>query len=219
MKFNLKNFKIPNMDGLMKDKNVLYIVYVIAVLNVLGYILVNNYNAVIFFALLGFVTSFFSKNMIVVLLVSIVITSVFVSSKAVPKLIKEGFRRRNEKNTNINSNATNNSTTINNATNNNQKIKKNNNKNINKQPKRADRIDYASTLEEAYKNLQNTVGSEGIEGLTKQTEGLLNQQQALMKNIETLQPFLTKAESFMNNLNLDGLTGIMEKLGLNGDKN
>ena len=39
-----------------------------------------------------------------------------------------------------------------------------------------DRVDLASTLSEAYNNLQKTVGEGGVKGLTDQTESLLNHQ-------------------------------------------
>ena len=71
------------------------------------------------------------------------------------------------------------------------------------------------------KNLQSTIGKEGIKGLTEQTEGLLNQQKELMDNNTTnMQPFLKTAESFMNNLDLSGLEGIGNMLSkVTGKKN
>ena len=38
--------KMPKMDQLLKDKNVLYIVFVVAILNLLGYLITNNLEAV-----------------------------------------------------------------------------------------------------------------------------------------------------------------------------
>lgn len=78
---------------------------------------------------------------------------------------------------------------------------------------RKNRVDYAGTLEEAYKNLQNTVGEGGIEGLTGQTQTLLNQQKELMDNIQGMQPFLKTADSFMKNLDMSSLEGITGMLG------
>ena len=55
------NFKFPKMDSVLNDKNVLYIVFVVAILNLLGYLLVKNLEAVAFFLVLGFLTTYFSK--------------------------------------------------------------------------------------------------------------------------------------------------------------
>ena len=59
MKFNLKNF--------LENKIVLYVIFFISLATVFGYIVLNNYAAVLFFILLAFLTNFFSKNMIVIL--------------------------------------------------------------------------------------------------------------------------------------------------------
>ena len=58
-------------------KLVLYVVLFFAVTNFFGYLLLDNYNAAIFMSVVGFVSSQFSKNMIVVLGASIVVTSLF----------------------------------------------------------------------------------------------------------------------------------------------
>ena len=42
-------FKIPKTDKLLNDKNVLYVVFVLAILNLLGYLVVQNTEAVAFF--------------------------------------------------------------------------------------------------------------------------------------------------------------------------
>ena len=39
--------KMPKMDQLLNDKNVLYIVFVVAILNLLGYLITNNLEAVV----------------------------------------------------------------------------------------------------------------------------------------------------------------------------
>ena len=59
----------------------LYAVVGIAALNVLAYLAMRRYNAVIFFALVGLVTYHFSKNMAVVLLVALFSTAVFTSGR------------------------------------------------------------------------------------------------------------------------------------------
>ena len=74
--------------------------------------------------------------------------------------------------------------------------------------KKPNKLDYAGTLEKAYENLQNTVGKGGIEGLTSQTKTLLDQQKNLMDNIKGMEPFLQTAESFMNKLDLSSLEGL-----------
>ena len=87
------NMKMPNFKNLLNDKNVLYVVFILAILNILGYLLVQNLEAVAFFLIVGFLTTYFSKNMIIVLMVSIVTTSLFTSSR--PR-VKEGMSSKKE---------------------------------------------------------------------------------------------------------------------------
>ena len=82
-------FKVPKMDKLLNDKNVLYVVFVLAILNILGYLLVRNTEAVAFFIIVGFLSTYFSKNMIVVLSIAMVSTSLFNSTRTRP--VQEGM--------------------------------------------------------------------------------------------------------------------------------
>ena len=200
--------KLPKADKLLNDKKVLYVVFVLAILNVLGYLVMQNTEAVAFFLIVGFLCTYFSKNMIIVLMIAIVSTSLFASTRTV-SLIKEGMsnNRRTQKKSSKTDTVKPDSDT--------DPIEEmtpmQNNKN---------RVDYAGTLSEAYNNLQKSVGKGGIKGLTDQTETLLNQQKELMDNITGMQPLLKTAESFMSKLNLDGLegiTGMLTKYG-GGDK-
>ena len=53
-------------SSLATDKNVLYIMLVIAVVNVVGYLMMGNFEAVVFFAIVAYLSTFFTKNMVVV---------------------------------------------------------------------------------------------------------------------------------------------------------
>jgi len=205
--------KIPKMDKLLNDKNVLYTVFVIAILNLLGYLMVKNLEAVLFFLIIGFLTTYFSKNMIIVLIITIISTSIFASSRTTysqDSVNKEGMStQRSASKDKLK-----------------EKVEEKSKTNTKSPPideakvstisgKTKNRVDYAGTLEEAYNNLQKHVGEGGIEGLTAQTSTLLSQQKELMDNISGMQPFLKTAESFMQNMDmssLDGITGMLSKL-------
>lgn len=77
----------------------------------------------------------------------------------------------------------------------------------------ANRIDYASTLEQAYDNIENIIGEEGVRGLTDQTKSLMNQQKELMNNMKDMGPLLKSAEGFMKQITGNGgIGGITEML-------
>jgi hypothetical protein len=63
------------------DKNVLYIMLIIAFVNVLGYLMMGNFEAVVFFAIVAYLSTFFTKNMVIVFLISILATNFLMVSK------------------------------------------------------------------------------------------------------------------------------------------
>jgi hypothetical protein len=78
-------------------------------------------------------------------------------------------------------------------------------------------IDYASTVEDAYDELNKIIGGDGIKKLTSDTQNLMQQQLQLaeaMKGmtpmIEQMEPFLKTASQFMGMGGPDsgGLAGI-----------
>lgn len=215
------NFKMPKMDQLLNDKNVLYIVFVVAILNLLGYLITNNLEAVVFFLIVGFLSTYFSKNMIIVLIIAIITTSIFATTRT-PKVIytsKEGMGTMREGKKNIGKSldkdaekekvgqdAT--SAGMNSGAKEGMDGIQGEPQNQSKTKGKGNRIDYANTLEKAYENLQSSIGEGGVEGLTQQTAGLLKQQKELMDNINSMQPFLQTAEGFLNKLDFSGIENI-----------
>ena len=82
-----------DLKGMLTSQTVLYVTLFISVFSLIGYLIVGNLDAVLFFVLTGFITSFFSKNMIIVLLVALLTTN-FVWS-GIFKIQREGFESQN----------------------------------------------------------------------------------------------------------------------------
>ena len=80
------------LDSLLKDKVVLYIVLFFAVTNFFGYVMMNNYDSIITMILGGLITSYFSKNMIVILLVSILSGSLVTGASSINEGVKHHVR-------------------------------------------------------------------------------------------------------------------------------
>ena len=216
-------FVMPKVDKLLNDKNVLYVVFAVAILNLMGYLLVQNTEAIVFFLIVGFLSTYFSKNMIIVLIIAMVSTSIFTSTRG--RYVKEGMRTNREapkeeadkkeadsakKSDKDKKKMSTDSETgeEQDAAEEHEPEAMSNNSNT-KKP----RLDYAGNLAEAYNNLQKTIGKGGIKALTGQTETLLNQQKNLMDNIKGMEPFIKTAESFMSKLDLGGINGMLSKLG------
>lgn len=81
------------LENAVQDKYVLYFVFFLSLTNLLGYLMVGNYRAIAVFVLLGYMLSFYTKNMIIILSVPLVLTSVLL----VGKRVKEGMENNNIK--------------------------------------------------------------------------------------------------------------------------
>ena len=78
--------------------------------------------------------------------------------------------------------------------------------------KKIPKIDYASTLESAYDNLDKLLGSDAIRSMTEDTQRLAEKQKKLMGNIQKLEPMMSKAGDMINGLNIDGMGDMLKGL-------
>jgi hypothetical protein len=74
------------------------------------------------------------------------------------------------------------------------------------------RIDYASTLEQAYDNLQNVLGSDGVSGLTKETKQLIQQQKSLMETMKSIQPMMDNAKDMMKGFDMGSINKTLSQV-------
>jgi len=231
----------------LTNKWVLNIVALLALFNVIGYMVMGNINAILYFIVFAVLIRYFSKNMTIVLGIPLIIVNLL----AVRDNMLEGM----ENNTNISRLNQQTKDTITTDQKKIDKIVKNNkdkpdpktgqglpmqplehafvNDNVATQstggeqqgfeagrPKnRGYNIDYATTIEDAYDELNNILGGDGIQRLTADTQGLMKQQMQLaeaMKNIEpmvqTMVPMVEQLKGMMGQMDngKDGLGGIMK---------
>ena len=213
---------------LLTNKYLLYLIVFISTINILGYIVLNQLNAVIFFGLVGFISYQFSKNMTVVLLISLLFTNLFmVNSRK-----REGLENQQDSiNTSPSANVTTNTPTKKTNEQKSTPIDVNNiglnssistpldddsapepfdNAKSNSKTKNGSgsRIDYASTLEGAYDNLDKILGSDGIKNLTKDTQTLMAKQQELFQTMQSMTPMLSQAKEMIKGFDMKSLEGL-----------
>lgn len=200
------------LKSLLKSKLVLYTTFAVALLHVLGYMAVDDDKALLFFIAVGLLTTFFSKNMIVVLVVAIVATNVLFAGNAVregltnAKAVEEEDEKKAKASVNAAKKMQENSETF-------TQINIPSSKPADATESEEDeaigkRIDYASTLEQAYDNLQQMLGPDGIKGLSKETQSLVHQQKSLIQNLNDMAPVLKTAKE-----TLDTMSGSMPDFG------
>lgn len=73
--------------------------------------------------------------------------------------------------------------------------------------KKHSHIDYGTTLEDAYKNLEKMLGEEGLQNLTSDTKKLMEQQSKLFNSMENIAPLLAQAQNMMKGMDMSGKVG------------
>lgn len=189
------------MKSLLKDKNVLRVVSLIAVLNMLGYLVIRDLDAVAFFAIMGFLATYFSKNMIVVLLVAMIATNMFTMSRTF-KVIQEGFKGKGKGQ---------------------KATKKVSDPAVAPADEEEDqemgsgtpgKLDKAATVEETYDNLDKVLSNDKIEAMAKRTHDLASQQQNLHKQLKTLTPAIKDSMALLEKIGgAEGMEGMINKIG------
>lgn len=252
--------KKNDMKSLLKNKNILYVVLFFSTLNLFSYLMLKQLDAVAFFIIIGFLASYFSKNMIVIMLTSMISTFILVQINMLGK-VQEGMGGENglekgveektlvatenqvlgetptektpEKKAEVSSSAMMTPPDAKPAESLNgtqraalskpekftQKLSpaRYNASDDDDEPRHKPKIDYASTLESAYDNLDKLLGSDAIRNMTEDTGRLAEKQQLLMGNIEKITPIMEKAGSILNSFDMGAITKLMDKFG--GNKN
>lgn len=74
------------------------------------------------------------------------------------------------------------------------------------------RLDYAATYEMAINNLDKMLGKKGMAGLTAETEKLVSQQKGLMESLNNMAPVLESAKKTLDNMNLPDVDKVSDML-------
>lgn len=76
---------------------------------------------------------------------------------------------------------------------------------------RKPKIDYSTTMNDAYANLNSLLGSGGVNKLTEDTKQLLNQQKELFSTMQSMVPALSSAQDMMSKFNVNDLMSSITK--------
>jgi len=201
---------------LLTNKYVLYAVVFVAVANVLGYLVTNKLNAVVFFGLVAFLTSNFSKNMVVILLVALFATNLLMSNKFTREGLENmGSKKKETKEEMEDKKEEKKEGMEDKVKPKDSKKEKFGNKHASKLSNAApvntdggSRIDYNSTIEGAYDNLEKILGGDGITKLTGDTQKLMQQQQKLFDSMTNMAPMIENAKEMMKGFNADDMKGL-----------
>jgi len=216
------------VSKILTNKWVLNIVALIALLNVIGYIVMGNLNNALIFIVLAVLVRYFSKNMIIVLGVPLILVNIITlnkGSKSTEGMENNAGNAETQKaalQKALDTKNKNETTPI--VPSDNEVVSSNINDEksgfeVGRRKNGGSKIDYATTIEDAYDQLNQILGSDGIKNLTDDTHKLMQQQMELAKSMEAMTPLIKgimpmaeKAQEMMKSMDTGngGLGGVME---------
>ena len=201
MKFN------KGVNKLLTNQIVLHIVFATAFIMMSCLLLTNSFDKVVYFIIISVFARYFSKNMIIVLGIPIILVSFYSGAVSLTSERYEGFKNsdtddakkpkktidndkpRKKISESMESNSEPIGASISSEM---SETKKGKNKS-------GYNIDYASTVEDAYDELNKIIGGDGIKKLTGDTQNLMKQQLQLAEAMKGMKPLI------------EGITPIMEQ--------
>jgi hypothetical protein len=185
----------------LTNKLVLHIVSFLALFNVIGYMVIGHYNCVFSFILLALLIRYFSKNMIVVLGIPLLLVNIMALNNN--NSYYEGLEnnKKDEEPKKESKEKTAEDSNVDAAGERNIKSKNEDESfEVGRSKNRGHKIDYATTIEEAYDQLNSILGKDGIKSLTADTERLMNQQKNLAGSLKDMGPLMEKMAPMMEQM-------------------
>lgn len=229
-----------SVSKVLTNKYVLYFVLFLAVTNVLGYMVMGKFTATLFFIIVAYLISNFSENMIVILGSALLLTNILMigntvkegmtsgdnTTSAVKKTeVKKTVKTKEAKAAIVTPGSEEETTnsTLHSAVASHNASKEEEEETTEPAPtttsdegmnvmsnKRRNRIDYATTIEDAYGDLNKILGSDGIKRLTEDTQRLMTQQLQLADAMKSMTPLLDNAKSMLQGFDLKNLDGLAD---------
>jgi len=223
----------------LTNKWVLNVVAFLAIFNVIGYVVIGNLNTVLYFIIFAVLVRYFSKNMTIVLGVPLLIVNLMSlnghmmegmenNSKSDDKEKNNPVTKPDVKSTAkpdakpdaVSSQGLVMSTVASSEPKDNNAAQSTGGEQQGFEPgrrkNRGYNIDYATTVEDAYDELNNILGSDGIQRLTSDTQNLMKQQMQLAESmkgmgklVENIQPMVQQLKGMMSDSN-GGMAGVMD---------
>ena len=241
MKSKKSSSRFTGSSDILHNKYVLYISFFFAIVTAAGYLLRNNLEAICIFVIIGFLTTYFSKNMIIVLLVTTIATNFIVLMKNKNSSMIEGLTTTDDTkdNTPAPPSAPTTPTTqevdiapvkpaTETLTSNKGKTKTKNNteglSNLSPAPVESEgnsMLDlqkgmakgYGDQKEQAYKALSSLGGAGAGASTSKVSAETLSQQTEMINNLKSIQPILDTAEKFLDKFENSSISKMFSNMG------
>ena len=168
-KFVRKGYNV----NILHNSIILYFILLISIINLISYGLMGNYHVPTFFFLIGIITSYFSKNMTVILTVSLICSNLMKSVR-----LYEGMEGKNED----------------------VKQEEKDEEEEEKSEKKKEKEEDGDVVKPYEKTKETKVQNEKMEGMQQQYKELMTLQDKILGNIGTLEESLSSAEGLVKKI-------------------
>jgi len=196
---------------MVTNKYVLYIVLCFAIINVLGFLITNNFIGLTVFALIGLLTSYFTKNMVIVISVTLIASSILHISrvkveamtnkkkKAAPKKKddedalekKSPDEEEDEDHLDIDTDD------------------EEDDEEDEPLMKKKNTLNHQATVQGTYNDVHGILGSKNFKQMTNDTTKLMQQQKGLTESLNNMAPILQNAQNILKDFGMDKLNNLV----------
>jgi hypothetical protein len=200
--------------GILTNKWILYLVLFFAIFDVFHFYQKGDLQSVMIFFIVGILVSFFSKNMVVILIIAIASTHMIRYGKRLTEGFKddgdEEFADKGEETEEFAD-----------ETDETEKPKEEFEGETDETEKPKETEKPNTEAMNAINNTSSTVNqmaaeASSVDGISQQTKDLLIKQKTLMENMKVLEPLLSKADTFISNNNKEKFTSLAEAYANHG---
>ena len=198
-----------SVNALLNNRIILYIVAFLSLTSIFGYLMIHNYAAIVFFILVAFLTNYFSKNMILILGISLILTNTLAGISNFFSNTREGFSNDADKNKC--------SSLARDKCNIEGCIWNNNMCNIASATETVSvadtvKFDVANTQEKSHDDLEKMIGKDNVRTLSNETQNLLQQQDKLMNQMKDIGPLISEAAGVLQGMGSGNYLGVFKSL-------
>lgn len=198
---------LKTLNKLLSNRFVLYFITIVALVHVIGYLAMSNYNALLFFVVASLLTTNFTKNLSIVFLSGILLTNIVYFREFMGRNMMEGFEGKKKDNKDKKKDKkTKKSTT--------DDDDEDNEKDDDDAEDLTERLDTQEQLSNSYKRLEKIMNPEQIKNMTKESKNLMNDQKKLMEQMNSMTPMINNVTKMVDGMGgLDKIADMADKLG------
>ena len=190
--------------SLKKNKSVLYVLFAVTIAVLLGLLSLSQVYPVAVFVLSSLLVRTQTNNMVVILLLSLCITFVYISYRCVKEGFDEGNDKKEDKMEDKKEDKKEDKVCEGENCTKKESMRMLKPKNLDDNDDETPYVDTASTLEDAYKNFEDILGSDGLSKLSEETQKLAKQQTNLVQAMNQMGPMVKQMQGVMKDVNGNG---------------